>query len=147
MKAGSLLRAGLIHIVKMKEVEKVRIDKYLWSIRIFKTRSLATDGCDSGRVKLNGAAVKPARSVAVNDVYEIRTEGRKWVIQVTALLANRVQYTEAIKYYNDITPEEDKHEQRQASVFQTGKRPSKIGRPTKKERRELDDFMGGEEDL
>ncbi|PWV44752.1 RNA-binding S4 domain-containing protein [Chitinophaga sp. S165] len=131
----------------MKEVEKVRIDKYLWSIRIFKTRSLATDGCDSGRVKMNGANVKPARPVAVNDIYEIRTEGRKWVIQVVALLANRVQYTEAIKYYNDITPEEDKHEQRQASVFQTGKRPSKIGRPTKKERRELDDFMGGEEDL
>ncbi|UPK71042.1 RNA-binding S4 domain-containing protein [Chitinophaga filiformis] len=130
----------------MKEVEKVRIDKYLWSIRIFKTRSLASAGCESGRVKMNGAAVKAARSVAINDVYEIRTEGRKWVIQVTGLLANRVQYTEAIKYYNDITPEEDKHEQRQASVFQTGKRPSKIGRPTKKERRELDDFMGGEEE-
>lgn len=131
----------------MKEVEKVRIDKYLWSIRIFKTRSLATAGCDAGRVKINGVAVKPARSVAINDVYEIRTEGRKWVIQVTALLANRVQFTEAIKYYNDITPEEDKQEQREASFFQTGKRPSKIGRPTKKERRELDDFMGGEEDL
>ncbi len=130
----------------MKEVEKVRIDKYLWSIRIFKTRSLATDGCDSGRVKLNGVNVKPARPVAVNDVYEVRTEGRKWVIQVVALLANRVQFTEAIKYYNDITPEEDKQQQREASVFQTGKRPSKIGRPTKKERRELDGFMEGEEE-
>ncbi|TWV88669.1 RNA-binding S4 domain-containing protein [Chitinophaga pinensis] len=131
----------------MKEVEKVRLDKYLWSIRIFKSRSLASAGCESGRVKLNGVTVKAARNVALNDVYEIRTEGRKWVIQVTALLANRVQYTEAIKFYNDITPEEDKAQERQASVFQTGKRPSKIGRPTKKERRELDDFMGGEEDL
>ncbi|WP_148230518.1 RNA-binding S4 domain-containing protein [Chitinophaga pinensis] len=131
----------------MKEVEKVRLDKYLWSIRIFKSRSLASAGCEAGRVKMNGVTVKAARNVALNDVYEIRTEGRKWVIQVTALLANRVQYTEAIKFYNDITPEEDKAQERQASVFQTGKRPSKIGRPTKKERRELDDFMGGEEDL
>lgn len=130
----------------MKEVEKVRLDKYLWAIRIFKTRSLASAGCESGRVKMKGVAVKAARSVSVNDVYEVRTEGRKWVIQVTGLLVNRVQYTKAIKYYNDITPEEDKHEQRQASVFQTGKRPSKIGRPTKKERRELDDFMGGGEE-
>jgi ribosome-associated heat shock protein Hsp15 len=131
----------------MKEVEKVRLDKYLWSIRIFKSRSMASAGCESGRVKMNGVAVKAARSVAINDVYEIRTEGRKWVIQVTGLLANRVQFVEAVKYYNDITPEEDKEQNRMASVFQTGKRPSKIGRPTKKERRELDDFMDGEEDL
>ncbi|SFO03027.1 heat shock protein Hsp15 [Chitinophaga sp. YR627] len=136
-----------IIVNKMKEVEKVRLDKYLWSIRIFKSRSLASAGCESGRVKMNGVTVKASRNVALNDVYEVRTEGRKWVIQVTALLANRVQYTEAIKFYNDITPEEDKAQERQASVFQTGKRPSKIGRPTKKERRELDDFMGGEEDL
>lgn len=136
-----------IIVNKMKAVEKVRLDKYLWSIRIFKSRSLASAGCESGRVKMNGVTVKASRNVALNDVYEVRTEGRKWVIQVTALLANRVQYTEAIKFYNDITPEEDKAQERQASVFQTGKRPSKIGRPTKKERRELDDFMGGEEDL
>jgi len=138
---------ALYILKKMKEVEKVRLDKYLWSIRIFKSRSLASAGCESGRVKMHGVTVKASRNVAVNDVYEIRTEGRKWVIQVTALLANRVQYTEAIKFYNDITPEEDKQQERMASVFQTGKRPSKIGRPTKKERRELDDFMGGEEDI
>ncbi|QHS62261.1 RNA-binding S4 domain-containing protein [Chitinophaga agri] len=130
----------------MKAVEKVRLDKYLWAIRIFKSRSLASAGCESGRVKMSGVQIKAARNVAVGDTYEIRTEGRKWVIQVTALLANRVQYTEAIKFYNDITPEEDKAQAREASFFQTGKRPSKIGRPTKKERRELDDFMEGEEE-
>jgi ribosome-associated heat shock protein Hsp15 len=131
----------------MKEVEKVRLDKYLWAIRIFKSRSMASAGCESGRVKMQGTAVKASRNVVVNDVYEIRTEGRKWVIKVTALLVSRVQYTEAIKFYEDITPEEDKAQEREASVFQTGKRPSKIGRPTKKERRELDDFMGTDEDL
>jgi ribosome-associated heat shock protein Hsp15 len=131
----------------MKNIEKVRLDKYLWAIRIFKTRSIASAGCESGRVKMNGVSLKAARSVAIGDKYEIRTEGRKWVVEVVALLANRVQFAEAVKYYNDITPEEDQQlNQRTASSFQTGKRPSKIGRPTKKERRDLDGFMEGEEE-
>lgn len=126
----------------MAEKEKLRIDKYLWAIRIFKTRSLARDACDKGKVKLNGDSVKAARTVAIGDEYEIRTDGRKWVIKVVSLLHNRVQYTEAIKHYTDLTPEEELQRlEYQAATFFTGKRRSKIGRPTKKERRELDDFM------
>jgi ribosome-associated heat shock protein Hsp15 len=126
----------------MAEKEKLRIDKYLWAIRIFKTRSLARDACDKGKVKLNGDSVKAARTVAIGDEYEIRTDGRKWVIKVMSLLHNRVQYTEAIKHYTDLTPEEELQRlEYQAATFFTGKRRSKIGRPTKKERRELDDFM------
>jgi len=126
----------------MAENEKLRIDKYLWAIRIFKTRSLARDACDKGKVKLNGDSVKAARTVAIGDEYEIRTDGRKWVIKVVSLLHNRVQYTEAIKHYTDLTPEEELQRlEYQAATFFTGKRRSKIGRPTKKERRELDDFM------
>ncbi|RPD38635.1 RNA-binding S4 domain-containing protein [Chitinophaga barathri] len=122
--------------------EKVRLDKYLWAIRIFKTRTQAAAACDSGKVKLRGTAVKAARPVVTGDQYDIRTEAKRWKIEVTGLLANRVQYTEAIKYYLDITPEEDKlFNQRTAASFDTGKRQSKIGRPTKKERRDLDDFM------
>ena len=122
--------------------EKLRVDKYLWSIRIFKTRSLASDACDKGRVKLNGIAVKAAKNVNVNDEYDIKTEERKWVIKVVGLLDHRVQYSEAIKYYVDITPEEkDDPTQIQASSFHTGKRLSKIGRPTKKQRRDLEDFI------
>jgi ribosome-associated heat shock protein Hsp15 len=122
--------------------EKLRLDKYLWAIRIFKTRTQAAAACDSGKVKLRGAAVKAARPVAIGDQYDIRTEAKRWKIEVTGLLANRVQYSEAIKYYLDITPEEDKlFNHRIASSFDTGKRQSKIGRPTKKERRDLDDFM------
>ncbi len=126
----------------MAEKEKLRIDKYLWAIRIFKTRSLARDACDKGKVKLNGDSVKAARTVAIGDEYEIRTDGRKWVIKVLSLLHNRVQHTEAIKHYTDLTPEEELQRlEYQAATFFTGKRRSKIGRPTKKERRELDDFM------
>lgn len=122
--------------------EKLRIDKYLWSIRLFKTRSQAADACDKGKVKMNGNAVKASRVVNVGDEYDVKTEARKWVIKVTGLLHSRVQYSEAVKFYEDLTPPEEldriKYE---ASAFSTGKRQSKIGRPTKRERRDLDGFM------
>jgi ribosome-associated heat shock protein Hsp15 len=127
----------------MPDKAKIRLDKYLWSIRIFKTRSQAAEACDKGKVKYQGAAAKAARNVVVGDEYEIKTEARRWVIKVTGLLANRVQYTEAIQFYIDITPAEELERlQFQAASFHTGKRPSKIGRPTKKQRRDLDEFTG-----
>ena len=128
----------------MAEVkEKLRIDKYLWSIRIFKTRSIAADACDKGKVKLHGDAVKASKTVNIGDEYEIKTEARKWVIKVTGLLDHRVQYSEAVRFYIDITPSEEIEKMKmQAAAFHTGKRLSKIGRPTKKERRDLDEFMG-----
>ena len=90
---------------------------------------------------MNGVAVKAARHVAIGDEYEVRTEGRKWVIQVTALLDKRLKYTEAINYYIDNTPAEELERLKyEASAFYTGKRISKIGRPTKKDRRDLDEF-------
>jgi ribosome-associated heat shock protein Hsp15 len=124
------------------EKEKLRIDKYLWAIRLFKTRALAAAACDSGKVKLNDMQVKPSKTVSIGDEYHVKTEARRWRVKVTALLHNRVAYTEAIKYYTDVTPPEelDKVEY-QAASFHTGKRQSKIGRPTKKERRDLGDFM------
>ena len=124
-------------------MEKLRIDKYLWSIRLFKTRSQAADACDKGKVKCNGDNVKASRTVNVGDVYDVKAEARKWVVKVTGLLDHRVQYSEAINYYADQTPEEDKDLVKyQASSFETGKRQSKIGRPTKKERRDIGGFMG-----
>lgn len=125
-----------------KTAEKVRIDKYLWSIRVFKTRSLATDACDAGKVRLNDATVKPAKNVNVGEIYDIKTKERRWVVKVLGLLDKRQAYSEAVKYYEDLTPEEDKELQRpQASSFYTGKRLSKVGRPTKKDRRDLGDLL------
>jgi ribosome-associated heat shock protein Hsp15 len=94
----------------MPEKEKLRLDKYLWSIRLFKTRSEATDACAKGKVKYNGDAAKPSKTVSVGDEYEVKTEE-----------IERLQY--------------------QSASFNTGKRQSKIGRPTKKQRRDLDGFM------
>lgn len=126
----------------MAEKEKLRLDKYLWAIRLFKTRSLASDACANNKVKSNGVNVKAAKTVNTGDQYEVKTEAKKWLIEVTGLLHNRVQYAEAIKYYIDLTPEEEMEKMKTtAFVFQTGKRQSKQGRPTKKQKRELDDFM------
>lgn len=130
----------------MLSPQKLRLDKFLWAIRIFKTRTLAATACDTGKVKQMGTAVKASKNVNVGDEYEIKTEARKWVIKVTDLLHNRVAYAEAVKYYLDITPKEETDKlQFQAASFHTGKRKSKIGRPTKKQRREMDDFFGEEE--
>jgi len=123
------------------EKEKLRLDKYLWAIRIFKTRSIAAVACDKGRIKMNSEAVKASRIVKIDDVYEIKTEEKRWVIKVKGLLPKRVQYKEAIEFYEDLTPPEEKERIAfQAASFYSGKRLSKIGRPTKKERRDLDDF-------
>lgn len=122
--------------------EKLRLDKYLWAIRLFKTRRLATDACNNNKVKYEDEPVKPGKNVHVGDIYDVRTEGRRWRIKVTGLLHSRLKYSEAINYYADLTPPEELERlEYQAAVFHTGKRMSKIGRPTKKERRELDDFM------
>jgi ribosome-associated heat shock protein Hsp15 len=126
----------------MAAKEKLRLDKYLWAIRLFKTRSMASDSCDSGKVKFDGSQAKASKNVSIGDEYEVKTEAKRWRIKVTGLLEKRVAHSEAIKNYIDITPEEEiQRLQYQAASFHTGKRQSKIGRPTKKERRELDDFL------
>ena len=126
--------------------EKLRLDKYLWAIRLFKTRTMAAAACDTGKVKQNGTSVKASKNVSIGDEYEVKTEAKKWLIKVTGLLQNRVAFAEAIKNYIDMTPQEEIDKlQFQAASFHTGKRKSKIGRPTKKQRREMDDFFGDED--
>ena len=126
----------------MPEKEKLRLDKYLWAIRLFKTRSISAAACESGKVKFDGGQAKPSKNVSIGDEYEVKTEAKRWRIKVTGLLEKRVAAPEAIKHYIDITPKEEiQRLQYQAASFHTGKRQSKIGRPTKKERRELDDFL------
>lgn len=125
-----------------EQKEKLRIDKYLWAIRLFKTRSQAADACDKGRIKWNGDAIKASRQVVVGEEYEVKTEVKRWRIKVLGLLDHRVQYAQAIEYYSDITPaDEVERIQFQAASFNTGKRQSKIGRPTKRDRRDLEGFM------
>lgn len=125
--------------------EKLRLDKYLWAIRLFKTRAQAAEACDKNKVKYNGNPAKASKNVSLNDEFEVKTESKKWLIKVAAILHNRVQYSEAINYYIDITPAEEIDRMKfQAAAFHTGKRMSKVGRPTKKQKRELDDFTTSE---
>ena len=129
------------------EKEKLRLDKYLWAIRMFKTRSQAGDACDNGKIKLmlrqaQQENSKASRAVQVGDEYEVKTENKRWVIKVTGLLYKRVQYIDAVKYYEDITPAEELDRVKfQAAAFHTGKRMSKQGRPSKKDKRDLEGFM------
>lgn len=123
--------------------EKLRIDKYLWAIRLFKTRSMATEACEKRKVKFDDSHVKASKNVSENDEYEIKTEAKRWRIKVSGLLYKRVAYSEALKYYIDITPtEEIERLQYVAASFHTGKRLSKTGRPTKKQRRDIEGFIG-----
>ncbi len=124
-------------------MEKLRLDKYLWAIRIFKTRTQASDAIDEGKVKWNSMNVKPSRTVSIGDRYTIKTSARRWTIEVTGLLHTRVAYEEAIKNYVDLSTDEDKQlNQHTGTSFYTGKRLSKTGHPTKKQRRDLEGFLG-----
>jgi ribosome-associated heat shock protein Hsp15 len=126
-------------------MDKLRLDKYLWAIRLFKTRSQSTAAIDEGKVKWNGTAVKPSRTVSIGDQYQVRTPDRRWTIEVTGLMYTRQKYEEALKHYTDITPEEEKLlNQHLGTSFYTGKRQSKTGHPTKKQRRDLEDFLGND---
>jgi len=124
----------------MPEKEKLRIDKYLWAIRVFKTRTLAADACKAGRVKLENQNIKPSHEVKVGETYQVSKGIERRVLKVKGMLENRVDAKTAIDFYEDLTPVE----QTQAfkSVFQAPvlKRDRGTGRPTKKDRREIDEL-------
>lgn len=127
----------------MSEQEKLRIDKYLWAIRLFKTRSLATEACKAGRVKLNGQNIKASAIVKPGDVYQVSKGIEKKVIEVVELLYNRVESKIAVTKYKDITPLEETHAFKSVFHAPSLKRDRGTGRPTKKDRRETDDLIGG----
>ncbi len=121
-------------------IEKLRIDKYLWAIRIFKTRTLATEACKAGKVKLNGQNVKPSYEVKVGDVFQIQKGIERKVIKVLALLEKRSDAKTAVLHYEDQTPEEDTFKFKSIHHAPILKRDRGAGRPTKKDRREIDDL-------
>jgi ribosome-associated heat shock protein Hsp15 len=124
----------------MAEKEKLRIDKYLWAIRMFKTRTLASDACKAGRVKLESNNIKASHEVKIGERYQISKGPERKVILVSGLLENRVDAKKAVDYYEDITPVE--HTTAFKSMFHAPilKRDRGAGRPTKRDRRETDDL-------
>ena len=124
----------------MPEKEKLRVDKYLWSIRAFKTRTLASDACKAGRVKLDGNNIKPSHEVKVGEVYQVSKGLERKVIKVTGLLESRVDAKTAVFFYEDVTPLEQTTAYKSMFHAPVLTRDRGTGRPTKRDRREIDDL-------
>jgi ribosome-associated heat shock protein Hsp15 len=123
-------------------MEKVRIDKWLWSVRIFKSRTIATDACKEGKVKWNGVNAKSSQLIQVGDQVEVKKEGFNMQYKVLNLIEKRVGAPIAQACYEDLTPEEELNKFKEWFVGKSGVeyREKGAGRPTKRERREIDDF-------
>lgn len=121
--------------------DSVRIDKWLWAARFFKTRSLATDAVDGGKVRLNGDRVKPARGVKPGDTLDIDNGSTEWEIVVQGLSDKRGSATAAQALYSE-TEKSIAERQRNAEQRKLFREPSEAikGRPTKRDRRLLDKF-------
>lgn len=127
----------------MAETEKLRIDKYLWAIRLFKTRSLATDACKAGRVKLNGQNLKASAIVKIGDVYQVSKGIEKKIVEVLEFSYNRTDSPTALTKYKDLTPTEETHAFKSVFGAPVLKRDRGTGRPTKKDRRDTDGLIEG----
>ena len=123
----------------METTPTLRIDKWLWAARAFKTRSLAADACDGGKVDLNGDAAKPAKAVRAGDHIEITTPVGRRVLKVVALSDRRGPPAVARGLYEDLTPPAPPRIRQPKPPY----RPPGAGRPTKRERREIDRLRGG----
>ncbi len=120
----------------------VRIDKYLWAVRIFKTRSLAADAIKGGKVKSSGDNVKAAKEVKVGEEYTIQVGEIKKTIRVKALLDSRVSAKLVPEFLEDLTPEEEYKSIDRLKEYRFVYRPRGLGRPSKKERRDIEEWFG-----
>jgi ribosome-associated heat shock protein Hsp15 len=126
-------------------MDRLRIDKWLWAARFYKTRSLATDEIDKGRVAINGQEAKPAREVKVGDTVAVRREGVTRTVKVKALSDMRGPAPVAQELYEE-TPESVQERERAAEQRRIAREPAlaiEHGRPTKRGRRELDQARQG----
>ena len=126
----------------MGNLDKVRVDKWLWSVRIFKSRTIATDACKSGKVKAGGTPVKASQMIQRGDELEVRKNGFNFRYKVIDLIQKRVGAPVAQKCYEDLTPEEELNKYKDWFVGKAAaeKREKGAGRPTKRERREIEQF-------
>ena len=127
----------------MTEKEPVRIDKFLWVVRIYKTRSLASDACRMGRVLINNTPAKPSHYVKPNEILTLRKPPVIFTFKVIEPLENRVSAKLVAKYIEDLTPESEKNKIAMNSSGSFIWRKKGSGRPTKKERRIMDSWQDG----
>lgn len=120
---------------------EVRVDKYLWAMRIYKTRSIATDACKCGRVKMNDMELKPSRVFHVGDVFTVRKGPITYTYRILQLWGNRLGAKMVPEYLQDITPKEQLELLELARYAAQSGRDRGTGRPTKKDRREIEQFF------
>lgn len=117
---------------------EVRVDSFLWAVRIFKSRSIAANACKMGRITINGQPVKPSRQVAINDVVGVRKSPITYSFKVLQLTKNRMGAKWVPDYILNVTPPEELEQLELKRLSGFIDRAKGEGRPTKKERRELD---------
>lgn len=121
--------------------EEVRIDKWLWAVRIYKTRSIAVEACKKGRVEINGTTVKPSRTVKVGDEVSVRKPPVTYTFRVLALAENRMGAKLVPEYLENITPQEQYDILEMSRISGFVARSKGQGRPTKREGREMKAFI------
>jgi len=131
-------------LLRMTPETEARLDKWLWSVRLFKTRTLAIEACTGGGVLVNGQPAKPARSVRCGDVVVASVAGVRRTVKVLAPLSKRVGAKLVPQYIQDLTPAEEFAKPRERELG-AGHRPKGAGRPTKRDRRVLGSFFGDPE--
>lgn len=119
----------------------VRVDKWLWAVRLYKTRSLATEACKKGHVSLGNTILKPSKTIQVNDVIEVRKPPITRSLKVLALAEKRMGAKLISDFVEDVTPAEEIELLEMQKHMRWISRDRGTGRPTKKDRRELDDFF------
>ncbi len=131
----------------MKQVEnKIRVDKWLWSVRQYKTRSLATEACDKGRIIIDELPVKPSRLVKEGDVISIKRTGLLRLLKIIKLTTGRLSAKLVEEYVVDLTPKDEIDAYKARLTRMTIFRDPGTGRPTKRDRRVLDDFFDNADD-
>ena len=116
----------------------VRMDKWLWAARLFKTRSLAADAIKGGKVKVEGNPIKPSREVKEGDVIQVQIDQLHKVVQVKTVIKNRVSAKQVPEVYTDLTPKEEYERIEFMHAYKAEWRDRGAGRPTKKERRMIE---------
>ncbi|MCC7443559.1 MAG: RNA-binding S4 domain-containing protein [Saprospiraceae bacterium] len=121
---------------------KVRLDKWLWAVRIFKSRTMSTDACKGNKVKVNGIAAKPSFQLSIDDQIEVKKNGFNFTFKAKSLIDKRVSAVLAVPCYDDLTPSEELNKYKDWYVGKVGVevRDKGDGRPTKRDRRDIDDF-------
>jgi ribosome-associated heat shock protein Hsp15 len=117
--------------------EAVRIDKWLWAVRVFKTRNQAGIACHAGKVRINGHPVKPSHEVKLHEIIMVNVGPLTKSFQVTGIIKNRVSAKLAVDFVKDVTPEEEYEQLRLKKEMNFEIRDRGTGRPTKKERRQI----------